>query len=264
MKAVAGCSLLLATALVVRAQDNFADTVVSYVPGSTHDPTYQNPDVALGAPTATATIGVPAAGTSQIAVINDGGELTLGFNTPIMNDPTDHADGMDFTIFGNDFFAGSTISSTFDHPGLTVWVSQDDVNFYELDVPNGYGADDSFPTEGSGNPLLPVNPEFTLSSFVGLTDAQALSLYDGSAGEASFSISWAVDSNGNPVYLSSINEIEIEGPNLPAGFNPSAQNAYGLVDAVARVEPVPEPATAGLLCAGATLFSFGRRWKRIS
>jgi hypothetical protein len=261
MKIVAGCSLLLASAFIVRAQDNFADTVVSYVPGSTYDSSYQNPDVALGAPTTGSdgstpySIIYPAYKTSQICVINPGGELTLGFNTPIMNDPTDHADGMDFTIFGNDFFVGTASrlsGSVYDHPGLTVWVSQNDVNFYELDVPNGYGADDGFPEQGSGNPLLPVNPALTFSSFAGLSEAQALSLYNGSAGGASFSISWAVDANGNPVDLSSINEIEI----VPT-------TGYGLVDAVARVEAVPEPVTAGLFCAGAVLFGFGRSRKGI-
>lgn len=264
MKIIAGCSLLLAGAFAVNAQDNFADTVVSYSAGSTHDPTFQTASVALGAPATSAAINAAAFSPSQIVVVNDGGELTLGFNTPILNDPTDHAGGMDFTIFGNDFFSGSPISGTFTHSGLTVWVSQDDANFYELNVPNGYGADDWFPTAGSGNPLVPVNPALTLSSFVGLTDAQALSLYNGSAGGASFSISWAVDANGNPVDLSSINEIEIEGPNLPAGFSPTAQNAYGLVDAVARVESVPEPATMGLFGAGVMLFALGRRQRRKS
>jgi hypothetical protein len=248
MKIVIGCSVLLATALIVRGQDNFADTVVSYVPGSTYDSTYQNASVALGAPTASAAINNPAFATSQICVINPGGELTLGFNAPIANDPTDHVYGMDFTIFGNDFFvngSGGKFGSTYTHPGLTVWVSQDDVNFFQLDVPNG-GADDWFPTEGSGNPLLPVNSSLTLSSFVGQTSAQALSLYNGSAGGASFSISWAVDASGNPVDLSSINEIEI----VPT-------TGYGLVDAVARVEAVPEPAAMGLFCAGAALLGFG-------
>jgi len=240
MKTIAACSLLLASALVARAQDNYADTVASYVAGSTYDSTYQNPNVALGAPVTSATITAPAYATSQICVINPGGELTLGFNTPIVNDPVNHACGMDFTIFGNDYFVGGNpISGTYDHPGLTVWVSQNDVNFYQLKAPNGYGADDSFPAQGSGNPLLPVNPALTLSNFAGLTTAQALALYNGSAGGASFSISWAVDGSGNPVALSSINEIEI----VPT-------TGYGLVDAVARVETVPEPGTWALFIVG--------------
>jgi hypothetical protein len=258
-----------ATSTTVRAQDNFADTVVSYVPGSTHDPTYQNPGMALGAPTTGSdgstpySIIYPAYKTSQIVVINTNGELTLGFNTPITNDPVDHAYGMDFTIFGNDFFTGtaSKLGGASTHPGLTVWVSQDDVNFYQLDVPNGYGADDSFPEQGSGNPLLPVNPSLTLASFNGLSEAQALSLYNGSAGGASFSISWAVDANGSPVNLSSINEIEIKGPS--AAFAAEG-DTYGFVDGVARVENVPEPSTVGIFCAGAAVFGFGRRLGGIS
>ena len=274
MKIVAG-SILLATTLAAHAQDNYADTVVSYVAGvnygsdayASHDPTYQNPSVALGAPTTGSdgstpySIIYPAYMTSQICVINAGGELTLGFNTPIVNDPVNHAYGMDFTIFGNDFFTGtaSKLGGAYTHPGLTVWVSQNDVNFYELDVPNGYGADDGFPEQGSGNPLLPVNPSLTLSSFNGLSAAQALSLYNGSAGGASFSISWAVDANGNPVDLSSINEIEIEGPSNTSGLTPSSQDAYGLVDAIAVVESVPEPSTVALFCTGIMLFGFGCR-----
>src|SRR5271154_3513868 len=103
MKTYAVCSLLLASALIGRSQDNYADTVVSYQPGSTYDASYQNSSVTLGAPATVGTITAPAYATSQICVINPGGELTLGFNTPIVNDPTEHAYGLDFTIFGNDF-----------------------------------------------------------------------------------------------------------------------------------------------------------------
>jgi hypothetical protein len=261
LKILIVCGLLSAAAFVARGQDNYADTVVSYVSGTgsaaTQHSTYQSPAVALGAPASSSTISAPAYSTSELCVLNAGGELTLGFNSPITNNPAGHADGMDFTIFGNEFFVGgSPISGTYDHPGLTVWVSQDDVNFYELDVPNGYGADDSFPTESSGNPFLPVSPALTLSSFVGESTTQALSLYNGSAGGASFSISWAVDAEGNPVDLSSINEIEIEGPN-PAAV--AAGDTYGLVDAVTRVESVPEPSCAALVFASIGLLAIFRR-----
>jgi len=122
-----------------------------------------------------------------------------------------------------------------------VWVSEDNVTYYELAAP--YGADDSFPTEGSGNPALPVSSSLTLSSFVGVSSAQALDLYDGSAGGASFSLSWAEDSEGDPVDLPSISYIKVEG-----------SGGFGYVDAFARVEAIPEPgecAFAALGIAGA-------------
>ena len=174
--------------------------------------------------------------------------MTLGFNTPILNDPADHAYGLDFTIFGNEFFvngSGGTISGVFNHPGLTVWVSMDDINFYQLAPPPGgaiQGADDSISDAGQRDATLPVNPAFTLSTFVGQTPAQAISLYAGSAGGASYSISWAEDGNGQPVALPSISYIKIEG----------SSSGIGYVDAVARVQSVPEPPDSALvlLCAG--------------
>jgi len=259
MKTLALYSLLLGVALIARAQDNYADSVVSYVPGTGFNTLYESSTNALGAPTSSATITAPAFTVAQIVGIGSGGELTVGFNTPITNDPTDHAGGMDFTIFGNEFFAlgGSGISGIYDHTGLTVWVSQDGANFYQLIAPDGlaHGADDLYPTAGSGNPLLPMSSSLSLSNFTGLTSAQALSLYDGSAGGSSYSISWAEDQNGNAVNLPSISYIEMEG-----------SSGYGYVDAISRVETVPEPSTAAmfLIGAGAVLSSLKRQRPRTS
>jgi hypothetical protein len=245
----------------VRAQDSFADSVVSYVSGTGISSTYKNSASALGAPVSgsdgTIPYGIlyPAYKNTQIVGIGTGGELTLGFDTPITNDPADHAFGLDFTIFGNDFFAlgsGSKVTGLYDHTGLTVWVSPDNTNYYELIAP--YGADDGLPEEGDGNPLLPVDPSLTLASFDGLTKAQVLSAYAGSAGGASYSISWAVDSNGDPVDLSSISYIKIEG-----------SGGSGYVDAVARVgniQSIPEPGEAAMALAAALLVAFRRRAKR--
>lgn len=231
-----------------RAQDPFADSVISYVPGTGESTSFENSSAALGAPSSGATVTAPAFGNTQIVGIGNGGELTVEFDTPILNDPAGNADGLDFTIFGNEFFVlgSGGISGIFDHPGLTVWVSEDNVTYYQLDTPTG--ADDLYPTEGSGNPTLPVNPAFTLSSFVGLTAAQALSLYDGSAGGASYSISWAENAEGNPVDLPSVSYIKVEGT-----------GGYGYVDAIARVESVPEPGAGVLAVAGmAATAVFGR------
>lgn len=241
---------MLAAAASSHAQDPYADSVVSYVPGTGENTLYENSSVALGAPTGSATMTAPAFSNSQIVGIGTGGELTVEFDTPILNDPSGHADGMDFTIFGNDFFTlgGGDITGEFDHTGLTVWVSQDNINYYELDAP--FGADDSLPTEGTGNPALPVNPSFTLSSFVGLSTGQALSLYDGSGGGASYSISWAVNSEGQPVDLSSISYIQVEG-----------SGGFGYVDAFARVEDIPEPRSTAMAILGIATIAFRKRKK---
>jgi len=254
VKKIIVCGLFLAAAAVSRAQDPYADTVVSYVPGTGESASFENnSSAALGAPTSAATITAPAYLNTELTGIGNGGELTVEFDTPISNDPGEHADGMDFTIFGNEFFesGGSGISSVYDHPGLSVWVSADNITYYQLAAPQG--ADDSFPTEGSGDPGLPVSSSLSLSSFTGLSPAAALGLYDGSAGGSSYSISWAEDAQGDSVDLPSISYIKIEGT-----------GGYGYVDAIARVESVPEPGVAGLLIVGALIFGGWRRRARVN
>jgi hypothetical protein len=252
LKAAIVCGLILAAVGSSRADDPFADSVVSYVPGTGENTSYENSSAALGAPSSAATITAPAFGNTQLAGVGNGGELTVAFDSPILNDPAGHADGMDFTIFGNEFFVlgGGNITGIYNHPGLTVWVSEDNISYYQLATPEG--ADDMYPTAGSGDPGLPVNPAFTLSSFVGVTATQALALYNGSAGGASYSISWAEDSNGDPVDLPEISYVKVEG-----------SSGYGYVDAFARVEDVPEPQSPGLALAGLLLWRFKKRCNRI-
>ncbi len=261
MKIAAIFGLLAAGTVVALGQDPYADSVVSYVPGTGINSSFETSTAALGAPVSGSdgstpySIAYPAYKNTQVVGVGENGELTLEFNTPITNDPGGHADGMDFTIFGNDFFSlgsGGTIAGEYDHPGLSVWVSQDDSTFYELTPPNGYGADDSFPTQGNGDPSLPVNPSLTPSDLTGLTEGQALSLYNGSAGGASYSLSWAVNGNGAPVVLPSISYIEIAG---------GTSSGFGYVDAVARVAAIPEPeGVEGLAAAfGGLALIFGMR-----
>jgi len=258
MKFLAPCGLLLAATLLAHAQDPYANSVVSYLSGtgSGFNTGYENSSVALGAPASSATITAPAYSNSQIVGVGEGGELTVEFDTPIANDPADHAGGMDFTIFGNQFFVlGSNgITGIYDHTGLTVWVSQDDVTFYQLVAPDGlpHGADDLFPTNGGGNPFLPLSPSLSLSSFVGQTSAEALSLYNGSAGGSSDSISWAENANGDPVDLSSISYIKVEG-----------STGYGYIDGFARVESVPEASNLVFLLMGGAGLLCLRRSKRV-
>jgi len=248
----------MAVSMFAHAQDPYADSVVSYVTGTGAGfvASYNISSSALGAPTSGAIITAPAVGNTNLVGVGEGGELTVAFTTPITDDPINHADGMDFTIFGNQFFAlgGSDIASIYNHTGLTVWVSQDGTTFYQLVAPDSlaHGADDLYPTEGTGDASLPVNPSLSLSSFVGQTSADALSLYNGSAGGSSYSISWAEDTSGSSVNLTSVSYIKVEGS---AG--------YGYVDAISRVETIPEPAPLALGLLGAAALLCVLRSKKI-
>lgn len=257
LPAVLGFLLGIASVAHATTLDPYADAIVSYTAGTGINTSFVTASAALGAPTTSASITAPAFSNTQIVGIGNGGQLTLSFNSPIYNDPLGHAGGMDFTIFGNDFFAlgSGKISGAFTHTGLTVWVSQDNITYYQ--VHGVFGADDGFPTAGSGDPGLPVSGSLTLSSFNGLTAAQALALYNGSAGGASYAISSATDSNGDAVNLDSISYIKIEGT-----------GGFGYVDAVARtesVEAIPEPSSMALLVLGAGgIFALLKRRSRRS
>src|SRR5882724_7900352 len=210
----------------------FADFVVSYNPGTSPAAGFTNTTAVLGAPTASATITAPPFQKTQILSLGFGGSLTVGFNSPISNNPANPF-GMDFTIFNNSFFtlSGNTINGVFTHPGLTVYASQDDTNFFLLSSSTNNGADGLYPTAGSGNPFLPVNPALGLASFTGGTTSNALALYNGSAGGASYDLSSAIDTNGNPLSLDWISYVEV--------INTST-NSVGEIDAFAVV---PEPSS---------------------
>src|SRR5580698_5896193 len=132
---VVSIAVVLTTAFVSSSTraDSFADFVVSYNPGTNPAAGFTNITAVLGAPTASATITAPPFQKTQILSLGFGGSLVVGFNSPISNNPANPF-GLDFTIFNNSFFtlSGGTISGAFTHPGLTVYVSQDDTNFYLL------------------------------------------------------------------------------------------------------------------------------------
>jgi len=179
---------------------------------------------------------------------------TLQFASPIQNNP-DNLYGLDFIIFGHagfneDFSSGTATDGSFYQGGdnsVTVSVSADGVTFYNLVSPYGTMVDGLYPTDGSGNPLVPVNPTLTAANFSGLTLSEIESLYAGSAGGAGFDLGWAVDGNGDPVSLASVDYVRLQN---------SGDVAY--IDAVSVV---PEPASSALAVAGACLLWLKRREK---
>ena len=259
-------SLALAGALFVPAitRAQFASSVVSYAEGGGVNSGYNDPTSALGGPsieTVDPTYGTSPVDpfdapylSSQIVGIGTGGSMTLQFNTPIQNNPSNPF-GLDFILFGHagfieDFSTGTAVDGSLYTGGTSdvrVSVSSDGSTFYTLNPALAPQVDGLFPTDGSGNPFLPVNPALTASDFAGQDLAGIRALYHGSAGGAGFSLAWAIDSNGQSVSLSSVDYVRLEVLN-------DGTPAY--IDAISVV---PEPATWALILTGAGLFRLRRR-----
>ena len=249
----------LFTPAITHAQ--FASSVVAYNEGSGVQSGYNDPTAALGPPTTY--IGYQNADPfnppylpTDIVGIGTGGSLTLQFNTPILNNPSNPY-GLDFIIFGHagfleDYDTGTAVDGSLFTGGtadVQISVSTDGITFYTLNPLLTPQVDGLYPTDASGNPFLPVNPALTSADFAGQDLSGIRALYNGSAGGAGFSLAWAIDSNGQSVSLSSVDYVRLDVLN-------DGTPAY--IDAISVV---PEPATSALVLAGACLFWFRRRKK---
>ncbi|HLX95700.1 MAG TPA: hypothetical protein VKU37_08140 [Verrucomicrobiae bacterium] len=243
----------------------FASSVVAYTEGGGVDSGYNDPTAALGAPSQV-TPGIYGGPvdpfdapylSSQIVGIGTGGSLTLQFSTPIQNNPGNPF-GLDFIIFGhagfnitNGDYSGGGITDGSLYTGGTsdvrVSVSADGTTFYTLNPALTPQVDGLFPTDGSGNPFLPVDPTLNAADFAGQDLAGIRALYNDSAGGAGFSVAWAIDSNGQSVALSSVDYVRLDVLN-------DGTPAY--IDAISIV---PEPATWTLAITGAGLCLLRRR-----
>jgi hypothetical protein len=197
----------------------FAASVVSYNPGLGYAPGYTNTFTVLGQPSTNEVDPFdPAYETNQILSIGAGGWVTVEFDRPIVHYPNGNRD---FIIFGNSFFEVTNYMSALDlwstggevvnDDGKTeVSVSRDGVTFYTLNPALAPTVNDLYPTDGTGNFQLPVNPGLTPSNFAGLTLPEIRLLYNGSAGGASYDTAWAQDTNGNPVCLPDIRYVRVD------------------------------------------------------
>jgi len=211
---------------------SFADAVVSYDPGVGFAPRFTNPAAALGAPSQVNPFGEPTDpfdppyGTNQIVSIGAGGHLVVQFHTPILNHPN-NLYGLDFIIFGN---AGFIITNDFDFNtfnwigtpatdgslfgastgDIRVSVSRDGANFYQLNPALAPPVDSFPPTDGSGNSEVPLAPNISQPDFAGATLDAIRALYNGSAGGASYDISWAQDVSGQTIFLPEVNFVRID------------------------------------------------------
>jgi hypothetical protein len=233
----------------------FADAVIAYDLGSGFASGFTNASTVLGAPTISANPFSPAFRNTQLLSIGAGGYLTVQFLTPIANDPGNPY-GLDFSIFGNAGFiitngnfsgGGITDGSLFgNNPGATrVSVSADNLTYYQLNPSLAPVVDALFPTDGSGNFQVPVNPLLTGSDFAGKDLGGIRSLYNDSAGGSGFDISWAQDDLGNSVQLPTVSFIRID---VLGGK--SEIDAFGAV---------PEPSTMNLALLATAAFA-ATRW----
>lgn len=241
-------------------------SVASFDVGAGGVPGYDNPLAVLGEPTRYTGVGVfpsavtmfnPPYGTDELFSFGYGGHVTIAFDQPITNDPS-NLYGIDLIIFGNGGFIDEAYPNgqitdpalLFGAGPMRVLVSENGVDFVDL----GTFTEGLFPTQGyldvgpfdedPGSLLTdftrPMNPALTADDFSGLSYAQALALYDGSGGGTPIDI--------GPSGLESVWFVRIEAV---------APGATVEIDAVAIV---PEPTSLCLLLfAGLTGSAFRRK-----
>jgi hypothetical protein len=262
------CAVAMAAAALSSQLEaaRFADSVIAYSPGTGFATEfgsglgYTNAVVALGEPSRSTPgqFGGPVDPFNppylkeQVVSIGSGGSLTLGFGTPIRNNPANPF-GLDFIIYGN---AGFTIvNGDFSGGGITdgnlfgagtgttrVSVSADNVNFFTLDPARAPQLDALFPTDGAGNFDMPVDPALGSSDFAGLSLSGIRDRYAGSAGGTGFDLAWAQDANGQSAALDQVQFIRID--------------VLGGAAEIDGIAAVPEP-TPMLLLAGAMVGFIG-------
>ena len=203
-------------------------------------------------------------GTDNVALFAPGGYVIVQFDTPVVNNPLNPY-GADFIIFGNSAFLGQAGwvqadtdmasyaiaegGAAFGVDAMSVSVSANGDDWLTFTSPlagglwptQAYSAWDAQAGAWDHNSpadfTLPMNPNLTPEQFGGLTAVEALALYGGSGGGMAFDI--------GQLGLDEISFIRVDGP--------------GVIDAFAKVSPVPEPATAAILLLGAAGILIRRR-----
>ncbi len=187
---------------------------------------------------------------SQVVSLGSGGLLELQLDSPIRRDAA-HPFGIDFMVFGGSGFViingdysggGITDGSTFGQDPAQVRLSVADTNgpWFTLDPALAPPLEGMFPTDGSGDFTRAVNPALKPTDFNGLGLGGIRVAYGGSGGGTGFSIAWARDGSGQPAPITEATRLRLE-----------VLSGRVEVDAVAAVQPVPEPQTIALAGAAA-------------
>jgi len=198
----------LLAAILPSAHARAADSVVSYDPGTTPAVGYTDPSTVLGMPERdTGEMIFPGVVspfnppwlTTEIVSIGAGGQLTVQFDSPIVDDPS-HPYGIDFIVYGNTFMVdaggeacgtpcvlsseGGVIEVSSD--GVT-WVTIPDVEADGFAPPLGYRdatAYQELPGRVPTDPTLPIDPDLLPMDFDGADLPTIDGLYYGAMGGA--------------------------------------------------------------------------------
>ncbi|MBL9138043.1 MAG: PEP-CTERM sorting domain-containing protein [Verrucomicrobiales bacterium] len=256
------------TALLLPAAvaENYASSVVQYLPGVGAAVGYDQPASVLGEPSriTPGDFGGPVDPFSgpwqsgQLVSLGAGGSLTIRFASPVFNSPGNPY-GLDFSIFGSAAFmitngdftgGGITDGSMFGSAAgeTRVSVSADGSTFYLLDPARAPIVDGLFPTDGGGDFTRPVNPSLTAADFSARGLAGIRELYAGSGGGTGYDLAWARDGSGQAVPLDHIEYVRID-----------VLSDRAEIDALVAV---PEPGAGWLLGLGAGLWLLTRAQSR--
>ncbi|MGE3309859.1 MAG: hypothetical protein AB7O66_07810 [Limisphaerales bacterium] len=223
-----GALLVPQVAAPAQSPPNHAAEVAAYSAGLGAASGYQDPSVALGAPSriTPGEFGGPVDPFSapwqagQLVSIGNAGSLTVRFQYPVLN-LAGNPHGLDFLIFGSAAFlitngdysgGGITDGSLFGQSAgpTRVSVSADGSLYFPLDLSLAPTVDRYFPTDGAGDFTLPVNPGLREADFNGLGLAGIRALYEGSGGGTGFDIGWARNSDGSQARLDSIQFVRVD------------------------------------------------------
>jgi hypothetical protein len=235
----------------------YASQVVSYVPGTLADPSYDDPRAALGGLNSVAgsfagtnyylTPFDPAFGPSNLVEIGAGGSLTLQLAQPASTNGYTIGVHTGLGLTDADYPNGvNTNPASYTNSWLRqadVLVSADGVNWGDLgtitfDNPSNYDAgsatDPAGLSPGVGPLANPGEPFLgSLSSFNGQNWQGTLAVLNGSAGGTWLNLSGVTDGNGNPI--AEVNYIRFVVPSSPP-VDPSTGNPeLMMVDAVVGI-----------------------------
>ncbi|WP_197910382.1 VPLPA-CTERM sorting domain-containing protein [Desulfosarcina ovata] len=214
-------------------------------------------------------------GNELIVTLSPGDQITVTFDHDIVDDPNNPY-GIDFIVYGNDLYWGSgmvysdtdmdeyyiSTGGGWSDPGVVSVAQYEDGPWYTFTT-GPYFDTTTYPTQAFawdsendtwGDELdwtKPVDPDLDpTEDFAGLSVAEVIDLYDGSAGGTGYDLADLYDLYG--VELEWIRYIRVE----------SNGTSYCEVDGFADVAAVPVPAAVWLLGSGLLgLFGIRRKMK---